>query len=133
MLAGYSSGHKIDRPINAVFVAAAMDDDWLCPGERYGAATHVAHEILVLTNSKDSSLRWYPFLKAGRGGALGRRGLSPEDMRRLSAVGERIRVVSVEDEVGSNHNFRNYMKSETVVNLVVSALQPSNLGVTSLR
>ncbi len=130
MLAGFSSGDGADRPINAVFVAAAIDHDWLCPGERYGASTSVAEDILVLTNSKDSSLRWYPLLKTRPGGSLGRSGVSPEDMRKLKAVGNRVRVVSIEDEVGSNHNFRNYMESESVAKLIVSALQPSARDVS---
>lgn len=125
MLAGYSAEHQVDRPINAILMAAAIDEDWLCPGKRYGASTHTANEILVLTNRKDSSLRWYPLLNVRPGGSLGRGGLSPDDLTKLNAVGERIRVVSVEDEVGSNHNFRNYMESETVANLVVGAIEYS--------
>ncbi len=132
-LDGFSSRDIAGRQINAVFVAAAIDHDWLCPGERYGASTHVAQEILVLTNRKDSSLRWYPLLKTSPGGSLGRAGVSPDDMRKLNAVGDRIRVVSVEDEVGSNHNFRKYMESESVANLIVSAFQPKSEGMTSFR
>jgi hypothetical protein len=125
MLAGFSSGDGADRPVNAVFVAAAIDHDWLCPGERYGASSQVAQDILVLKNPKDSSLRWYPLLKTRPGESLGRSGVSPDDMKKLSAVGDQIRVISVEDEVGSNHNFRNYMESESVVNLIVSAFPDS--------
>jgi hypothetical protein len=129
MFSEFSSEDVADRQINAVFVAAAIDHNWLCPGERYGASTSVADEILVLTNSRDSSLLWYPLLKVRPGGALGRAGVSPEDMRKLKFVGSRVRVVAVEDEIGSNHNFRNYMESDSVANLIVSALQPHSEDV----
>lgn len=133
MLSGFSCGHRSDRPINAAFVAAAIDGDWLCPGERYGDSTHVVQEILVLTNRQDSSLRWYPFIKLRYDAALGRGGVTSENMRKLKAVGDRVRVVSVTDEIGSNHNFRNYIGSESVANLIASTVYRGRTGVTTLR
>ena len=116
-----------------ITVGEFLEDRCQVLQERYGVSTHVAQQILVLTNRKDSSLRWYPLLKLRYGGSLGRGGVSPEDMRKLNAVGDRIRVVSVENEVGSNHNFRNYMESERVANLIVSAFRPNREGVTSRK
>jgi hypothetical protein len=42
MLSGFSCGHRSDRPINAAFVAAAIDGDWLCPG--LGGLMHMVQE-----------------------------------------------------------------------------------------
>lgn len=121
-----SSPHSDDRPINAVFVAAAIDHDWMCPGERYGEAANGAREILVLTNSKDCCLKWYPFLKRPRNASLGYAGVTQEDLKMLGTTGERIRVVSVENEVGVNHRFRTYLNSDRVAELIASALQSGN-------
>ncbi|MBI3837685.1 MAG: hypothetical protein HY288_07100 [Planctomycetia bacterium] len=109
------------RHISAVLIAAAIDHEWLCPGERYGVSTSVAEEILVLTNRKDCCLRWYPLFKARPGGSLGCDGLSDQDKHKLEAVAGRVRVVSIEDQVGSNHNFRTCMEPKAVAQLVVSA------------
>lgn len=126
MLTAFSSRHSTDRPINAVFVAAAIDHDWMCPGERYGEAVNVARNILVLTNSKDCCLKWYPILKRPRNASLGYAGVTQEDLKELRPVAERLRVVSVKNEVGVNHRFRNYVNSDRVAELIASTLQSGN-------
>lgn len=73
-----------DLHIRCILLGAAIDRDWLCPGERLGRALCACEGLLNLYNTRDQALVLYRFLKSsGRKPALGRVGLSPADRERF--------------------------------------------------
>jgi hypothetical protein len=121
-LAGFTPQDRGDRPVKAVFLAAAMEKDWLWPGKRYGDSIPAADEVVLVTNRKDYCLRWFPWVNFRSGASLGRDGFNDEELRRMNHLAERVRVVSVADEMGRSHTFRKYSQTNAVAELVATTL-----------
>jgi Alpha/beta hydrolase of unknown function (DUF900) len=100
--------------IRAVLVAAAMENDWLRPSGRHGAALARAERTVITFNRADTVLRFYAVLD-GLGGprALGDTGLlaAPD----LADVSDRLTQFSTRCWVGHGHFWRDYMKSPGAV------------------
>jgi hypothetical protein len=93
------------RPIRAIMLAAAVDDDWLEPSAPGGLAPLQAQRILVSQNCRDHVLRWYSRLDGPHGPeALGRVG--PPD-----SAGGKLEVVDVACDVRRKHEFDSYEES----------------------
>ena len=93
------------RPIRAIMLAAAVDDDWLEPSAPGGLAPVEVQRILVSQNCRDHVLRWYSRLDGPHGPeALGRVG--PPD-----SAGGKLEVVNVACEAGRRHRFEGYEES----------------------
>lgn len=93
------------RPIRAIMMAAAIDNDWLEPSAPAGLAPLQAQRILVSQNCRDRVLRMYSRLDGPHGPpALGRVG--PPD----SADGK-LEVIDVACAVGHKHKFDRYEES----------------------
>lgn len=95
------------RRMRAVFLAAAMDHDWLDPGERYGRALCRLEALLIARNHCDRALHFYPLLPFSRQ-ALGDTGLTPKDRQRMGWLGGRVAEVDVAPLIGSHHFWQYY-------------------------
>ncbi|HWB07903.1 MAG TPA: hypothetical protein VG826_01575 [Pirellulales bacterium] len=114
-LAGRISGRNDPRaPIRAVLLAAAIDDDWLLPGHRYGHALSVVERLVVLVNPQDRVLRFYRFLAPGTGAAaLGAHGLpSPAGLEPHLA---KIEQIDVGPLVGVQHGWSSYARCPDIL------------------
>jgi len=101
------AGSPVPRRINAVLLAAAVDHDWLNPGERYGAALPVVNQMLVMQNERDSWLNAYPLKDLlGNRQALGQGGFQETDTVRMNDQMGKITVVDASPFAGRSHDFR---------------------------
>jgi hypothetical protein len=91
-----------------VLVAAAIDRNWLNPGQRYGQALLVPEQVLLMRNSRDATLAIYPLRKAGSGRAMGRDGLALEDRFALDRMGKKVVELDAAQFAGLNHSFADY-------------------------
>jgi hypothetical protein len=102
------------RPIHAVLVAAALDDDWLLRGGHHGLAVSQVRRMVIMINPRDRVLCWYPLLPSGSGDkALGTRGL-PAPLRPSQRPGQVVEV-NVRPAVGSRHGWESYIESPAVI------------------
>jgi hypothetical protein len=114
---GEVAGFRLDGPrtcrtgpIRAVLVAAAIHNDWLLPGRRYGRALSQLEHVLVTYNPCDPALRLYPLLFRGQAsGALGYTG--PACPKCLGADRKKIEILDVARSVGKNHGWLDYLSS----------------------
>jgi hypothetical protein len=99
--------------LRAVLLAAAIDDDWLLPGHRYGQALTVVERLVVLVNPQDRVLRFYRFLAPGTGAtALGARGLAAAE---LGPHRGKIEQINVGPLVGVQHGWASYARSPDIL------------------
>jgi len=100
------------RRIRAVFVASALDHDWLNPGHKYDRALCGVECLLNMKNSRDKALKVYPLrlpLIARR--AAGQYGFSNKDRYRMGYNGCKIYEYDATDVVGREHLWPYYFSS----------------------
>lgn len=120
-------------PIRIVIAAAAIDADWLQPGQRHGCALSQVDNALVLFNPRDRVLKRYPrvFVRnrlfvgirlSRRGGsqALGYAG--PAAMQSCWGGSSRLTPCNVSDQVGGSHSWKDYAGSPAMMRRIVSHL-----------
>lgn len=102
------------RPqIRAMLLGAAMDNDWLLPGRRNGAALSQVEQMLVTCNPADAVLKRYHWLYCGGyAEALGFTGPACPGM--LGPEQAKLEVVSVRCSVGREHDFSRYAWARAV-------------------
>lgn len=98
------------RPIRAVFGAAAIDHHWLNPGKRYGRAIHRSQAILNLRSRRDIALVTYPLRKPFSHSALGNKGFSRHDRKKLGCFSRRATEVDVTSLIGHRHRIVHYTR-----------------------
>ena len=99
--------------LRAVFVAAAMDNTSLTPGDSDGPLLRSVDRLLVTCNPADPVLRWYPRIERGRGpDALGFTGPAwsgapGPDLKKLE-------ILSLSCEVGRRHGTQRYWSAASL-------------------
>lgn len=122
--------HPARDPVRVILQAAAMNGTWLAPGSRYGNALAQVEQMLVLVNSADRALRFYPLMYRGsRPQALGYAGISPKC---LGPYADRLRQRHVECVVGSQHEWCPYV-SPTVLQRYHGLLLNERISVAGGR
>lgn len=101
------TGNVGARPLRAVLAAAAVDHDWLNPGERYGRAL-CRGEVINLRNRCDLALRFYPLSRPFSRPALAQTGFTDGDRERLGWLAVRAGEIDVTELIGRDHNWPNY-------------------------
>jgi hypothetical protein len=101
-------GHAVPQHLRAVLLAAAIDHDWLNPGQRYGQALLVPEKVLLMRNSRDATLGIYPLRKGFGERALGREGLGPDDRFVLGSWSSKIVEMDVAAFADWHHGFAHY-------------------------
>lgn len=94
----------------ALFLAAAIDHDWLDPGERYGLALCSAEALLNLRNRCDLPLVFYPLHRPFAGRALARAGFTRRDRYRLGSWNAKIAELDVTRSLGTHHLWVHYFR-----------------------
>jgi len=118
---GELDGHALEnRPpvaprYRAALMASATDYDWLEPDMPHGMALKSTRQMLLINNSCDRILAHYRLLACDRHGppALGYCGV--RSMAALGPDGERVGQFDACCEVGSQHSWRLYVASETIM------------------
>ncbi len=101
-------GCAVSRHLRAVLLAAAIDHDWLNPGQRYGQALLAPEKVLLMRNARDATLGIYPLRKGLGERALGRCGLGPDDRFALGPLGPKVVEMDVAQFADWHHGFAHY-------------------------
>lgn len=110
--------------LSAVFMAAAVDDDGLCPNGCHGAATQQIERLLLLVNPCDPVLARYHFLYGRRSTAeaLGAVGMSTSRVPESATITQR----DVSGLVGGSHELDRYIGSGALMSGVRKFLTAEN-------
>lgn len=110
------------RHFRVVFAAAAINHNWLNPGERYGCALRCTDCLVNLRNKKDRILLFYPVLAPISRRALARTGFTWLDRRALGEEYDRVNDIDVSKCVGGGHMFPNYYSHPELAEMIVPAI-----------
>ncbi|GDY07185.1 MAG: hypothetical protein DWI21_11505 [Planctomycetota bacterium] len=99
-------GHRI----RVVLAAAAIEHDWLNPGDRYGCALNRAECLLNLRNECDYALALYPLRRPFSSRALARSGFTNKDQRKLGERLVQVSELNVTEIIGKGHRWPNYCR-----------------------
>lgn len=102
------AGPASPRALRAVLLAAAVDHQWLNPGERYSEALKTLDRVLLMRNSRDFWLSVYPLRKPFGEPSLSSTGLSPWDRAALGPLAEKVIEYDVSRQLGAGHNLATY-------------------------
>jgi len=92
------------RQIRTVFVASALDHDWLNPGHKYDRALCSTECLLNMRNELDPALAIYPLrLPFIAQQAMGYKGLSSSDRYRLGRNSHKVIDYDVTRAIGRSH------------------------------
>ena len=119
---GEVDGHRITQrlhatraPMQAVFLVAAIDSDWLMPGHYHGNALSQVSSMLLVNNGCDALLKHYHLIYADRGheqalgyAGLDRQGVSETDWSKISQT-------DASWQLGRRHEFMGYLGSPELV------------------
>jgi pimeloyl-ACP methyl ester carboxylesterase len=101
------------RPLRVMLVAAALDSEWLLPGNRNGLAGRQVEQMMATRNCCDRVLRFYPRMRRNdSSSALGFAG--PASPGRLTESGLAFETVPVESQVGREHLWHRYLGSNAI-------------------
>lgn len=101
-------GFAVPDHLRAVLMAAAIDHQWLNPGDRYGQSLLVPERVLLMRNSRDATLAVYPMRKVIGDRALGKDGLGQEDRFAMGELGKKIVELDAADFANWHHSFADY-------------------------
>ena len=103
-------------PVRVVLMTSALHDHWLEPGQYHGRALSQVDRMLLLNNSCDPGMKWYHLVERYcHPYALGRWGVAS-----LVALGDdqfKIDECDVCEQLGSSHDFMNYLDSPHYMSL----------------
>lgn len=114
--------HLCDGPshrIRTVLAAAAIDHDWLCPGQRYDRALDATECLLNIRVRKDWALMIYPLRKPFSPRALGSAGFTRSDLRRFGDRGSQVANYDVSDLIGYGHIWPEFYKHPSLADALV--------------
>jgi hypothetical protein len=94
--------------LRAVLIAAAIDHNWLNPGQRYDRALKVPDRVLLIRNSKDGWLTAYQARKVWGERAMGKDGLSRADRAALGPAGKKLVELDAAQFAGYSHSFEEF-------------------------
>ena len=98
------TSERPDLRVRAVVIGAAIDHNWLDPGQRLDRALVGCEAFLNLYNRKDEALLLYPSLvRSDHRRALGRVGLSNADFEELGPLAARYQEHDVHAILGPEH------------------------------
>lgn len=108
-----SIASRVPPHLRSVLMAAAIDEDWLLPGRRYGRALAAVDRMVLFVNPHDRVLRWYRFLTPSSGPALGVHGVaSPGE---LGPQRRKLEQINVNPVLGAQHGWSNYANSVQII------------------
>lgn len=96
--------------MRAVFLASAVQHDWLNPGNRYGNALCRIEALLNIYNSDDLALSFYPLARPFGGHALGRAGFSEKDVASMDWQAAKIAQLEASSLLKTHHLWLYYFE-----------------------
>lgn len=100
------------RPMRHVWIAAALESDWLGPGRYHGRAMEQIDRLLLTTNRRDPAMRFFPML----GKQVDDRGLGYEGPTCATREAARkIRLIDMTKAVGRSHNLCEYAEVRSMM------------------
>jgi esterase/lipase superfamily enzyme len=102
------AGFTYPPHLRAVLIAAAIDHNWLNPGQRYDRALVVPERVLLIRNSRDGWLTVYPSRKVFGERALGKDGLGRDDRFALGPAGAKVVELNAAEFAAWHHSFEDY-------------------------
>ena len=110
---------EAERSLRLVMIAAALHNDWPCPGHRHGNAFTDVDHLLNIYNDRDPALKRYRFVShSSQPQALGYTGL-PAACRICP-----YRQINASCIVGRTHDIRYYINSSSLRARIRSVLVP---------
>lgn len=97
-----------ERSVRVVLAAAAIDHDWLSPGQRYDRTLNGADCVLNLKSRLDWALCLYPLRRVFSRRALGHSGFTNTDLRRLGPRAAQVCELDVTGIVKLGHIWPRY-------------------------
>ena len=121
---GYSLPHLLSdrRRIRTVFLAGAVDKNWLNPGERYCAVLPRAELLVNLINRSDPALGFYPLTGAFSQTALGESGFTHREARVLGPLTQKIRQIDATPVVGQSHVLASWVERPEISRTIAPLL-----------
>jgi hypothetical protein len=113
------AGYAVPRHLRAVLIAAAIDHQWLNPGERYGQALVTPERVLLMRNSRDATLGIYPLRKGVGPRALGQYGLGQDDRFILGSLGAKVDELDAAEFAAWHHRFAAYHEHPELASAIV--------------
>lgn len=113
---GYRSPGK---RIRIVMAAAAIDHNWLNPGEKYDRVPARVEGILNLQNRKDLPLAFYPLSRPFAHRAIARSGVTPRDRSKLGVHAAKMADCDVTGLIGHGHYWPEYYSRPPIMQTAV--------------
>ncbi len=104
----WPAGSPHPTQIRATLIAAAIDHNWLNPGQRYGQALLVPERVLLMRNSRDATLAIYPMRKIIGERAVGKDGLGQDDRMALGSLGQKVVELNAAEFADWHHSFADF-------------------------
>ena len=105
--------------VRGILAAAALDHDWMVPGQRYDRALCGAECVLNLRSKLDWALSIYPLRRPFSRRALGQSGFTSKDRQRLGARAQQIANLDVSRELGVGHIWPCYYEHPEIAASIV--------------
>lgn len=96
------------RRMRAVFGAAAVEQNWLNPGQRYGCALNRIEFLLNIKNQRDRVLKLYSLTEPYRPCTIGQSGFRIQDLVLINTQAGKIIEYDVSNIVGPGHMIADY-------------------------
>jgi hypothetical protein len=110
------------RQISAVFIAPAVNNDWLYPGGYHQQAPQAASQLLLVNNPIDAALCRYGQPWKSKPVALGQSGLT--DLAKLGEFARRIEQLDASEQIGEEHGVEHYLRQDEIVARMRKKLVP---------
>jgi hypothetical protein len=99
--------------VSAVFMAPAVNNDWLYPGGYHDRAASAATRLLLVNNPIDASLCRYGQAWKSKPIALGHSGLTHTE--KLGEFAKRIEQIDASEQIGEQHGVEHYLRQGALV------------------
>jgi len=115
----YFSGRAPEgQRIRVILAAAALDDHWFNPGERFGRALCRTEHLLNLRNREDIALSIYRLRRFFSHGSLARSGFTQRSLRAMGPHTGKISEIDVTSTIHSGHLLHNYYRRPEIARAI---------------
>ena len=118
-LCGVNLCNGSSHRIRTVLAGAAIDHDWLCPGQRYDRALNATECLLNIRVRKDWALLLYPLRKPFSPRALGSSGFTESDLQQLGYRASQVANYDLSELIGYGHIWPEFYQHESIADALV--------------
>ena len=115
LIGACGAGHRV----RAVYAAAAIDHNWLNPGDRYDAALGQMEALLNVRNDDDLALCFYPLQRCFAAPALGEEGFTRRDIEAVGWQAPKLSTLDVTELLGTGHTWVHYYTQPQIAAAIV--------------